>query len=65
MALFSYSWEQRKLSECFEERQERSSIGELISYKELALSYGIFGLVCIVLGIAFIVGFKCNDKQDK
>ena len=33
--------------------------------KELALSYGIFGLVCIVLGIAFIVGFKCNDKQDK
>ncbi len=31
MALFLYSWEQRKLSECFEERQERSSIGELIS----------------------------------
>ena len=31
MALFSYSWEQRKLGDCFEERQERSSIGELIS----------------------------------
>ena len=32
---------------------------------ELALSYGIFGLACIVLGISFIIAFKCHDKKDK
>ena len=28
---FAFTWEQRKLGECFDERQERSAEGELIS----------------------------------
>jgi len=32
---------------------------------ELAFSYMILGGLCIIIGIAFIIGFKCHDKQDK
>ena len=30
--------------------------------KEIALSYWAFGILSIVIGIAFIIGFKCRDK---
>ena len=32
---------------------------------ELALSYGIFGILCIILGIVFIFGFNYYNKRDK
>ena len=33
--------------------------------KDLALSYWAFGILCIVIGIAFIIGFKCHEKKGK
>jgi len=32
---------------------------------DLAFSYLIFGGLCMIIGIAFIIGFKCHEKQDK
>ena len=33
--------------------------------KEISISFTGFGVLCIILGIIFIVAFKCNNKKDK
>ena len=33
--------------------------------KEISISFIGFGVLCIILGIIFIVAFKCNNKKDK